>query len=259
MHQLLKLLDDNSCVYRYKTCDDGVTIRDIFYTHPNSIKLFITFSTMLILDSTYKTNKYRLPLFEMIGVTSTEKTYYVGFAFLECEKKDNFTWSLEVCRSLLKDQSEIPKAIVTDPDITLMNSTAKVFPSSYALRCKYHIIKNVRSRVKPAVGTKPIKSEGGKLVKAGVIVEKLMDAWNHNTLYSHLVDNISRARLNYIFHEAKRADNVGSDSVKYGCTTVKTYGLPCACTLPKKVKLGEPIRMDEVCFHWRRLMFDDDG
>ncbi|CAK8563106.1 unnamed protein product [Lathyrus sativus] len=86
MQQLLKLLDDNSYVSQYQTCDDGVTIRDIFWTHPDSIKLFNTFSTVLILDSTYKTNKYRVLLFEMVGVTSTEKTYSVGFAFLECEK-----------------------------------------------------------------------------------------------------------------------------------------------------------------------------
>ncbi|CAK8542621.1 unnamed protein product [Lathyrus sativus] len=29
--------------------------------------------------------------------------------------------------------------------------------------------------------------------------------------------------------------------------------------LLKKVKLGEPIRMDDVFSHWKRLSFDDDG
>ena len=178
MQHPLKLLDDNSYVSRYRTYDDGVTVRDIFWTHPDSIKLFNTFSTVLILDSTYKTNKYRLPLFEMVGVTSTDKTFAVGFAFLECEKENNFTWALEVCRSLLKKHVEMPQAIVTDRDTALMNAVAKVFPSSNALLCRYHITKNVRSRVKPAVGTELVELEDGKLVKAGVIVEKIMDAWN---------------------------------------------------------------------------------
>ncbi|CAK8567943.1 unnamed protein product [Lathyrus sativus] len=91
IQQLLKLLDDSSYVSQYQTCDNGVMVRDIFWTHLNSIRLFNAFLTVLILDSTYKTNKYRLPLFEMVCVTSTEKTYSVGFAFLECEKEDNFT------------------------------------------------------------------------------------------------------------------------------------------------------------------------
>lgn len=80
-----------------------------------------------------------------------------------------------------------------------------------------------------------------------------------NNLYSQLVRNISRAGLNYIFHEAKRADNVGSDSAKFGCTIVKIYSLSCACVIAKKVKFGSPIRMNEICTHWKRLRYDNDN
>lgn len=67
--------------------------------------------------------------------------------------------------------------ILTDRDTTLMNSIAKVFPTSYALLCKYHITKNVRSRLKSTVGTKQIKDEDGKMVKPSVVLEKIIDAW----------------------------------------------------------------------------------
>ncbi|XP_050875905.1 uncharacterized protein LOC127079564 [Lathyrus oleraceus] len=225
---------------------------------------------------------------------------------------------------MLKDQVEMLKVIVTDRVTALMNLIAKVFPTSYALLCRYHITKNARSRVKPTVRTKQIESEDGKMVKAGVVVEKIMDALNrivkekivcactnkvrhlrntttnrvesahatfknwlgnskgdlyrdwdfvnqmiqnqhneihtsfgrsitvlehnfkNNNLYSQLVDNICRAGLNYIFHEAKRVDNVGSDSAKCECTIMKIYGLPCACVIEKRVKLGSLIRLDEV-------------
>ncbi|XP_050876855.1 uncharacterized protein LOC127080585 [Lathyrus oleraceus] len=76
---------------KFRTCDDGVTVRDIFWTHPDSKKLFNIFLIVLIIDSTYKTHKYRLPLLEIVGVTSTEKTYFVGFAFLRREKEKNLT------------------------------------------------------------------------------------------------------------------------------------------------------------------------
>lgn len=68
-------------------CEDGEIVRDIFWGHLDSIKLFNTFINVLIIDSTYKTNVYKLPLLEIVGVTSTEKTYYVGFVFLESKKK----------------------------------------------------------------------------------------------------------------------------------------------------------------------------
>ena len=43
--------------------------------------------------------------------------------------------------------------------------------------------------------------------------------------------------MSFIFHEAKRAGKTGSDSSKCGCTFRKTYGLPCACLISKKMKL----------------------
>lgn len=85
------------------------------------------FSNVLITDSTYKTNKYRLSLLETIGLTSTEKTFSVGFAFLKSEKEDNVTWVLEMCKTRLRDKKNMSKVIVTDHDTTLMDLVAKVF------------------------------------------------------------------------------------------------------------------------------------
>lgn len=43
MQQLLKLLDENHYVSRYIVYEDKVIVRNIFWTHPESIKLFNTF------------------------------------------------------------------------------------------------------------------------------------------------------------------------------------------------------------------------
>ncbi|XP_058768856.1 protein FAR1-RELATED SEQUENCE 4-like [Vicia villosa] len=151
MQQILKLLDDSQYDSKYRACENNVTIHDIFWTHQESIKLFNTFSNVLIIDLTYKTNKYRLPLLETVGMTSKDKTFSVGFAFLECEKEDNFTWALRICKTLLVDPYNMPSVIVTDRDNALMNPIGTVFPTSTVLLCQYHIIKNVRSKLKPAI------------------------------------------------------------------------------------------------------------
>lgn len=92
------------------------------------------------------------------------------------ENEGYVTWALNVCQTMLKDQENMPKVIVTNRNTTLMNSIAKVFPASYVLLCRYHMAKKERSKLKPTVGTKQIKSEDGKMVKAGVILESIMDA-----------------------------------------------------------------------------------
>ena len=54
-----------------------------------------TFPTVLVMDSTYKTIFYQMQLFEIVGVTSTNMTYYVGFSFLSFEQEDDLTRALE--------------------------------------------------------------------------------------------------------------------------------------------------------------------
>jgi len=89
MQHLLKSLVDNGYVYHCRKYLDSDDVSDVFWAHPNSIKLFNMFSTVLVLDFTYKTNKYRLPLLEFVGNTSTMKTFSTAFAYMMSERQDN--------------------------------------------------------------------------------------------------------------------------------------------------------------------------
>jgi len=146
MQYLLKLLERERYVYWYRKVDDSNVIRDIFWTHPDAIKLLGAFNTVLIIDSIYTTTRYPLPLLEIVGVTSTELTFSVAFAFVESELADNFTWALQKLRGLIVKDEDIPQVIVTNRDISLMNAVQVVFPSSSNLLCRFHINKNVKSK-----------------------------------------------------------------------------------------------------------------
>ncbi|MCI16601.1 FAR1-related protein, partial [Trifolium medium] len=91
---------------------DTEMLSEIIWAHPYSVKLFNTFPTMLIMDSTYKTNKYRLPLLEFVGTTFTGKTYVIAFAFLTSEREENFVWELQSIHNLLRCPEDV-KVIVT--------------------------------------------------------------------------------------------------------------------------------------------------
>jgi hypothetical protein len=67
------------------------TLEDIFFAHPESINFLDISPTVLAMDSTYKTNMYKMPLFEIVGVTSTNMEYSVDFSFLSFKKECNFT------------------------------------------------------------------------------------------------------------------------------------------------------------------------
>ena len=147
MQFLTSKLKENKYVYFIREKCESQTIQDIFWTHPTSVKLFNNFPTTLIMDSTYKTKFYKMPLFEIIGVTSTDMTYSIGFSFMTSEKADNFTWALQMLLKLLKPNSYMPKVVVTDRDMTLMNVVANDLPDNSAILCYFHVGKNVRAKI----------------------------------------------------------------------------------------------------------------
>ncbi|KAK2369948.1 protein FAR1-RELATED SEQUENCE [Trifolium repens] len=144
-------LEQKQYVFKFRPDDlddKSIVVKDIFFAHPTSVALFNTFPSVLLMDSTYKTNRYGRPLFEMVGSTSTGLTFNVAFAFLTNEKEENFTWALQHCRSLLRSEAVGPKVTVTDRDPGLMNAVGKVFPDATPLVCRYHVIKNVNAKAK---------------------------------------------------------------------------------------------------------------
>lgn len=77
------MMDDINYVYWSRIRDDSNVVKDIFCAHPDLVKLLIIFPIVLIMDNTYKTNKYKQPLFEIIGMTSTELIFDVAFSYME--------------------------------------------------------------------------------------------------------------------------------------------------------------------------------
>lgn len=57
----------------------------LFFCRKSSQLILKLNHEVLILDATYKTNKYKLPLFIITGVTALNTSFYVGFAFMKSE------------------------------------------------------------------------------------------------------------------------------------------------------------------------------
>ncbi|XP_038715060.1 protein FAR-RED ELONGATED HYPOCOTYL 3-like [Tripterygium wilfordii] len=99
------------------------------------------------MDATYKTNRFRMPLLEIVGVTPTNMAYCIAFELLNSEKEDNYTWALRCLQSTIKE-SIAPRVIVTDRELTLMKSCALVFPDTKKLLYRWHIYRSVLANCK---------------------------------------------------------------------------------------------------------------
>ena len=137
MQQLLAKLSENNYVEWHRSEPDTDIVMDLFWAHPVSLDFLRTFPHVLIMDSTYKTNRYRMPLLEIVGVTPTDMTFSVASVYLMKEKTDNYTWALNILRSVM-DVHFLPSVIVTDRELALMNAIEIVFPTTTHLLCRWH-------------------------------------------------------------------------------------------------------------------------
>ena len=128
MQQLMMLLERDKYIHWHRVHESSRVVSDIFWTHPDSLKLLNEFNNVLLMDTTYKTNKYRLPLLEVVCVTSTRLTFSVVFVLMSTERENNFTWALQRLRWLFLRADVYPTVTVSDRDLTIMNAIEVIFP-----------------------------------------------------------------------------------------------------------------------------------
>ncbi|XP_028053414.1 uncharacterized protein LOC114257809 [Camellia sinensis] len=216
-----------------------MTVTDLFWAHCVSLDLLRSFSKVLIMDCTYKTNRYRLPLLEIVGVTSTDMSFSVAFAYLQFERIDNYVWVLTTLRSLF-DDIVIPKVIVMDRELALMNAINSVFSTSRHLLCRW--AESAHAKLKEQLGFNQVNFECSwtKIhsllelhhVDIKASFEKSLTVIRHQFKPSHLREfrgNISIIALDHVLAESKRANDVGIDAS------------------------GRPIPFDSINPHWRTL------
>ncbi|KAI5650381.1 hypothetical protein M9H77_36386 [Catharanthus roseus] len=82
VQSVLRLSAERGYTVFYRNGEDSNVLSDIVVAHPTSIAMLRTWPYVLIMDTTYKTNKYNMPLLEFVGMTPTGKNFKVATAFM---------------------------------------------------------------------------------------------------------------------------------------------------------------------------------
>ena len=94
-----------------------------------------------------------MPLVEIVGVTSTGKTFSLAYAFIVNEREANYQWVLRCLRSTLADSFAV-RVVLTDRELALMRALKVVMPEAKQLLCRYHIWQNIIKHCEPALRMK---------------------------------------------------------------------------------------------------------
>jgi hypothetical protein len=91
------------------------------------VELLKKYPDVLLLDCTYRTNKFKMPLLNIAGTTCLDKNYHTAFCFLVKEEEGDYVWALEQLQDLF-EPGMVMSAVVTDREIAVINACRQVFP-----------------------------------------------------------------------------------------------------------------------------------
>jgi hypothetical protein len=120
-------------------------VTHLFFASRQSLELYNLYPDVPLLARTYKTNKYGLPLLNIVGITSVKTSFLVCCSFIPSESEANFGWVLQTLTSYI---TNLPSVVVTDCDSTLMNTLNRIFPTSAYILCRWHVRSSIYTRTK---------------------------------------------------------------------------------------------------------------
>lgn len=135
IHTLANELEEEGFQSRIQFDTDG-RVTAVLFAHPESLAYLKSYPDLLILDYTYKTNKYNMPLLDIVDVDACQRSFYVAFAFLSSEEETDYIWALDRLRSIYKAYStSLPSIILTDRCLAYINAISHCFPTAVSLLC----------------------------------------------------------------------------------------------------------------------------
>ncbi|XP_012850801.1 PREDICTED: uncharacterized protein LOC105970510 [Erythranthe guttata] len=208
MQHLIGLLEEHNYYKWFRTDETTHAVTDLMWAHPQSVELLSKFPYVLLLDSTYKTNQYKLPLLEIVGVTPVGKNFTVAVAFLRHENEDHYTWVLQKLKRLSPPQT-LPSAIVTDRELGPIKALENVFPTVPHLLCLWHINMNVGRRASRCLGNSRRRGTAFVLGTWQTLVKSVSEedfAMNYTALldeYANYPDLIEYLQYTWLVYKEK--------------------------------------------------------
>ena len=118
--------------------------------HPDSLEILRKNHDCMLLDCTYKTNRYNLPLLNIVGCTSQGTTFQIAVMLLKGEKEEDYYHAMQTLRTWFENAGiPTPRVITTDRELALINALGTWFPEPIKLLYRWHVNMNVVKHCKP--------------------------------------------------------------------------------------------------------------
>ena len=162
---------DDDWAFEVKTDPESRRVTHLFFTLSDSIDLMQNFPNIALMDATYKTNRFKMPLLHFVGVTPIDTSFSAAFCFLPGESAEDYIWAIQTFKFAMGNTQ--PRVIVTDGDHGLKGACREVFPDVPQRLCLWHVNQKVLAKAKTTW-----KESAGQAETKKETRDTFMDRWN---------------------------------------------------------------------------------
>ena len=145
METLILELNSDEWASRYSTDKEG-RVNFLFFAPSEAIELVQSSPDVVIIDATYRTNRYSMPNIHFQAVTAIGKTVSCGMCFVAAETEDMYLAAIEAFQDLVLGDCKT-EVFLTDDEGTLKTALSHYYPDVPQLLCLWHVNKNIEEVV----------------------------------------------------------------------------------------------------------------
>ncbi|XP_043708615.1 protein FAR1-RELATED SEQUENCE 5-like isoform X2 [Telopea speciosissima] len=156
--------------------DEDQCMSNIFWADSKARTNYTYFGDTVTFDTTYRSNRYRLPFAPFTGVNHHGQPVLFGCALLINESEASFVWLFKTWLTAMSGRP--PVSITTDHDRVIRSAITQVFPETRHRFCKWHIFKEGQEKLSHVYLEHPtFEAEFHKCVNMAESIEEFESCW----------------------------------------------------------------------------------
>ncbi|XP_052193568.1 protein FAR1-RELATED SEQUENCE 5 isoform X1 [Diospyros lotus] len=167
---------ENSSFFYALQGDEDQCTGNVFWADPKARINYTYFGDTVTFDTTYRSNRYRLPFAPFTGVNHHGQPVLFGCAFLINESEASFVWLFRTWLTAMSGRP--PVSITTDHDTVIQSAIVQVFPETRHRFCKWHIFKKCQEKLSHVFLKHPnFEADFHKCVNLTDSIEEFESCW----------------------------------------------------------------------------------
>ncbi|XP_050365427.1 protein FAR1-RELATED SEQUENCE 5-like [Argentina anserina] len=221
--------------------DSKKRLARLFWRDSHSLMDYELYGDVLVIDATYKTNVYVMPLVLFIGANNHRATVVFACTLICNEKEGTYDWVVKNFLEAMNNQK--PKSVVTDGADSMRKSLDTHMPQTKHRLCAWHIGRNVGQNVKDEKLQKAL----GKMIYTSYSRDEWEREWGkmvreHNVEENTWIQSLHNKRKKWAEAYCRGHWYAGI------CSTQRCEGMNCTI----KLKVGKSTTLIEFVPRYQR-------